>query len=101
MDKSADEMVNILLKDPARLEVIKSNPAKELPKVAKEAKEQTGLPNNPVYWMIVGALGLVAILALVGAVVLVAIGKTAPDTVVALGSASIGALAGVLIPQKQ
>jgi len=98
--RSADQMVSILLKDPARLDAIKANPSKELPKVADEAKQQTPayIGDKHVYRMVVGALGLLALLAAVGGIILVAGGKTAPDILVALGSAAVGALAGLLAP---
>jgi len=98
--RSADQMANILLKDPTRLDAIKANPSKELPRVAEEAKEQTPayIGDKVVYRMVVGALGSVVLVAAVGAIVLVAVDKTAPDVLVALGSAAVGALAGLLAP---
>jgi hypothetical protein len=59
------------------------------------------IPDTRVYHMIVTALAVVAITALVGAIVLLALGKTPLDAVIALGSAAVGALAGALVPQKQ
>jgi hypothetical protein len=98
--RSADQMVNIILKDPARLDAIKANPSKELAKVADEAKQEVPayVNDKTVYRMVVGALGLLALLSAVGVIILVAIGKTAPDMLVALGSAAVGALAGLLAP---
>jgi hypothetical protein len=96
--RSADEMVKILL-NPAKLDEVVKDPQRKLPEVATEAKSQT-IPNTPVYLTIVGALAAVAIAALIGAIVLVGSGKNAPDVVIALGSAAIGALAGTLVPQK-
>jgi hypothetical protein len=99
--RSADAMGNILLKDPGRLAAIQANPSEEVPKLVDEAKELAQVPNTTVYKIMVVALGVVAVFALIGAITLVAIGKTTPEGVVALGSASIGALAGALVPQKQ
>jgi len=98
--RSADQMVNILLRDPARLDAIKASPSEELPKIAVEAKQQTPayMGDKWVYRMVVGALGLLALIAAVGGIILVAGNRTAPDILVALGSAAIGALAGLLAP---
>ena len=51
-----------------------------------------------IYRMVVLALGLTVLLALIGAVVLAILGKTTPEILIALGSAAVGALAGLLAP---
>ncbi len=51
-----------------------------------------------LFRMIIGALGLVALLAMIGAIILAMSGKAIPDLLTALGSAAIGALAGLLAP---
>ena len=51
-----------------------------------------------VYRMVVFSLGLTVLLALIGGVILALLGKTIPEVLVALGSAAIGALAGLLVP---
>ena len=48
--------------------------------------------------MVVGALGLTVLLAMFGALGLALYGKITPDVVTALGSAAVGALAGLLSP---
>lgn len=50
--------------------------------------------------LVAGALALIGILSVVGGVVLVMGDKTVPDFLVATGSGSIGALAGVLLPGR-
>lgn len=45
------------------------------------------------------ALGLVAVACVVGIVVLAAGGDAIPDALVAVGSAAVGALGGVVIPR--
>jgi len=50
--------------------------------------------HHPVIW----ALGAIGILAVGGAIALAILGKPVPESVVALGSASVGALAGLLAP---
>jgi len=52
----------------------------------------------PVYHTVVRILGIIAILSIIGAIALAVIGRAIPESVVALGSASVGALAGLLAP---
>ncbi len=52
----------------------------------------------PVYLSVVKFLGLVTVLSIGGIITLSIMGKPIPDAVVALGSGSLGALAGVLAP---
>jgi hypothetical protein len=65
--------------------------------------ELAGPPPNDawIYRVVVIALGLVSVLALIGLFVMAFIGRTAPEGAVALGSAAIGALAGLLAPSPQ
>ena len=51
-----------------------------------------------LYRLVVGALGLVALIAVLGLLVLAAIGKAVPEGVVAMGGAAIGGLVGLLAP---
>jgi hypothetical protein len=51
-----------------------------------------------LYRVAIGVLGGLALIAAVGALILVALGKTTPESVVALGSASVGALVGLFAP---
>ncbi len=56
-----------------------------------------------VYRLIVIALGLTILITITGVIVLVGIdkvndGKGVPDVITAIGSAAIGALAGLLVP---
>ena len=48
------------------------------------------------YRVVVWSLTVAAVLALVGAVVLVAWGKEVPQAIVAIGATAVGALAGVV-----
>lgn len=52
----------------------------------------------PVYMMGVIFLGVVACLSIGGAIALAILGKGIPDILIGLGSASVGALAGLLAP---
>ncbi len=53
-----------------------------------------------IYRIAVTTLGLAVCGTLVGGIVLATLGKTVPETVVALGSAAVGALAGLLTRVK-
>jgi hypothetical protein len=99
--RSADELVRLVSSDPRRLEALKANPLPELEKLRDEAVDRT----KPIYFwdcwiyrIVVVTLGVVVVFAVVGSIVLVMSGKTTPEAVVALGSAAVGALAGLLAP---
>ena len=51
-----------------------------------------------IYRVVVAALGLVVMSAVGGALVLAGYDKDTPEVVVALGSAAVGAMAGLLAP---
>lgn len=51
-----------------------------------------------LYRMIVATLGITVVASVVGAITLAMTGESAPDVLVALGSAAIGGLAGFLVP---
>lgn len=51
-----------------------------------------------LYRMIVATLGLTVVASVVGAISLAMTGESAPEVLVALGSAAIGGLAGFLVP---
>ena len=55
----------------------------------------------PVYHTVVKVLGAVSIMAVAGFIGLAAFGKPIPEALVALGSAGVGALAGLLAPSPQ
>jgi hypothetical protein len=95
--KSAQDLAVRLAADPDLLEEMKKNPAEAVARVA--APEQ--IPNTPIYRMVVGALGLIAVLAIIGVLVLAALGKQQSEAAVALGSTAVGALAGLLAPSPK
>ena len=51
-----------------------------------------------VYRMVVAALGLAVLASLIGAIILATEGRSTPELLVALGSAAVGGLAGLLAP---
>ena len=59
----------------------------------------TRLPQDVwVYRMVVAALGLAVLASLIGAIILAIEGRSTPELLVALGSAAVGGLAGLLAP---
>ena len=53
------------------------------------------------YRVVGGSLAVIAGIALIGAIALAAYDKPVPDSVIALGSTAIGALAGVLVADRR
>lgn len=102
--RSAEELVKRALIEPGLLEKIKADPVRALQTLASEVVRD--LPSNPplqtdvwIYRVVVGALGMAVLAALLGAIVLAlkSQGET-PDILTAIGSAAVGALAGLLAP---
>lgn len=102
--RSAEELVKRALVEPGLLAKIQANPATELQNLAAQVVKE--VPSAPplqsdvwIYRMVVGALGLAA-LAAVGGTISLSIQKISPtpETLTALGSAAVGALAGLLAP---
>jgi len=92
---SVEELAARVAGDPDLADLIKKDPAKALQNLATPTPLQTDVV---LYRIVVGCLGAAVIIALIGSIVLVAFGKQAPDVLVAIGSAAIGALAGLLAP---
>lgn len=91
--QSVAELAVQVAQDPALRDQIKANPAAAIASIA--APLQT---DKWIYRFVVSALGLAILFAIVGAVVLSATGRTIPELLTALGSAAVGALAGLLAP---
>ncbi|MBM4284751.1 MAG: hypothetical protein FJ128_05825 [Deltaproteobacteria bacterium] len=102
--RSADALVDRLLADPDLLAKVKADPQKELPQVAREVIG--GLPpigpDPLLYRIVVGSLGATVLSVVLGTIVLAAykIGPI-PDLLTAIGSAAVGALAGLLAPSPR
>ena len=79
--------------DPQLANEIKQDPEGALARIAEP------IPDTTVYKIVVSALGLAILIALVGAIILLS-QKDNPDLAVvsAIGSAAVGALAGLLAP---
>lgn len=100
--RSADELVRRALATPERVEALQKDPEAVLRQLAREVTRDTPTAENDpwLYRMVVLIIGLTALVAVLGAVVIVASGRSdrVPDILTALGSGAIGALAGFLTP---
>jgi hypothetical protein len=99
--QSASELAERVAQDPKLQEEIKADPVTALANLATPLQSDTW-----IYRMVVAALGLVVLIAIVGAIYLTAKSSTAyiyqvPDALIALGSAAVGALAGLLAPSPR
>jgi hypothetical protein len=94
--ESVEDLAEMVREDPALARDISTRPAEAIAELAAPLEHDVW-----IYRIVVGALSLVAVFSIVGAIV-VAVGTSdaqVPDAVVALGSAAVGALAGLLAPQ--
>ena len=96
--QSATELAEQVARDPVLREQIKADPAGVIASLAEPLRSDVW-----IYRIVVGALGLVVIIAITGALFLAGTSskdfiRTVPDAVIALGSAAVGALAGLLAP---
>jgi hypothetical protein len=94
--ESVEDLAEMVREDPALAREISTRPAETIAELAAPLERDVW-----IYRIVVGALSLVALVAIVGAIV-VAVSTSdtqVPDAVVALGSAAVGALAGLLAPQ--
>lgn len=96
----AQQVVRVLKEDSALLNRLKSDsdPMAVIQEAADQAEAASWQGDRVLYRVAVGVLGSLALLAAVGAIVLVALGKTTPESLVAIGSASVGALVGLFAP---
>lgn len=79
--------------DPKLASEIKDDPATALARLAAPLSWDVW-----IYRMVVFFLGLTVLAAVVGGIVLAGQAKAVPESLVALGSAAVGALAGLLAP---
>jgi len=56
------------------------------------------VPNTLVYWLAVGAVGLIALIIAIGALYLAGTGKAIPNFLQTTLATAIGALAGMIVP---
>ena len=95
------ELAEAVERDSELVRRIQEDPVKTLQGLARLNPLQSDVW---IYRMVVGALALIGLVAVLGAILLTAMGKGGdqiPAVVTALGSAAIGALAGLLAPSPR
>jgi len=98
--KQLESLADAAKTDPALLNQIKADPVAALNTAAAVARA-TPTPlqtDNWIYRIVVLALGLIGLVAAIGGILLVSNDKTVPEILIALGSAAVGAMAGLLAP---
>lgn len=96
--QSASELAEKVAQDPALQDQIRADPVNAIANLATSLQSDVW-----VYRMVVGALGLTVLIAITGSLYPRAISeadyiRVVPDVVLAIGSAAVGALAGLLAP---
>jgi hypothetical protein len=100
--KSYDDVPR-LFKDQQFLDKVQSNPRKAIKDLNKQVKKfsesKRALEQDKiVYRIVVTFLGSAIIVGIIGAIILSISSKTIPEILIAIASASVGALAGLLAP---
>src|SRR5436190_2125995 len=95
-----ESLADLATRDPTVLNQFQANPVVALKTAATGVRAAgTPLDTDPwIYRVVVVALGLIAFVAAVGGILLVSGDRTVPEILIALGSASVGAIAGLLAP---
>ena len=88
------DLIGLVLKDPE----LSSEDKKSL--IDELRKNNPGAADRWIYRWGIYILGFVSILAVVGMICLSADGKTVPDGLIAIGSAAMGGIAGILAPGR-
>ena len=102
--RSAIALANRIVSNPELIERVKESPQTELPKLAQEVVTEMPSPlktDRWIYRIVVLSLGTTILLVVAGAVLLALIHGAQvkmPEVLTALGSAAVGALAGLLAP---
>ena len=68
------------------------------PRPAQPAEQRALEGDVWIYRMVVAVLGVAVIASVIGAIMLALAGQSTPEVLVALGSAAVGAMAGLLAP---
>lgn len=99
--RSAEELVRRVSQNQQLADQVRADPAATLQRVAEQVVRELPPPlqSDPwIYRIVVLVLGLSVLSALIGAIYLSAQKLPIPETLTALGSAAVGALAGLLAP---
>lgn len=96
----AQQMVRVFKDDNALRDRLKSDtdPLGVLQEAANTVDAAAWQGDRLLYRIAVSVLGSLTLIAAIGAIVLVALGKTTPEVLVSLGSAAVGALVGLFAP---
>lgn len=89
------ELAAAARENPELVEMFKKDPVKALETFALANPLRT---DKVLYRLVVGSLGAAVLISLIGAIVLAPFAKETPQVLVAIGSAAVGALAGLLAP---
>jgi hypothetical protein len=101
---SAFAMSDKILASKELIEKVREDPAKELPKVAKQVVDEQKsalVTDRWIYRIVVISLGGTILLVVLGAILLAVLNNQdvkIPEILTAIGSAAVGALAGLLAP---
>ena len=94
-------MVKMFNEDPELLRKLKADPLPILQETAAKAEAKIVpeyMKDRTVYRIAIVILGLLALTAAIGSIILVFNKITTPEVLVALGSAAVGALVGLFAP---
>ncbi len=92
-----EDLARMVQQDPKLEAELRADPRRALEQVAAPPL----LWDVWIYRTVVGVLGLVAIVAIVGTIMLANTTNGIPDALISLGSAAVGALAGLLAPSPR
>ncbi|MFZ3087981.1 MAG: hypothetical protein WA123_07945 [Methylotenera sp.] len=104
--RSAFALVNRVVNSDELTAKVKENPGVELPKIAEQIVREMPPPLDSdkwIYRIVVASLGGTVLIVVIGAIMLVATHSGTgdvkiPELLTAIGSAAVGALAGLLAP---
>jgi len=96
IQNSASQMIKLFRADSDLVKRLKEeDPLTVLEEVQKKAEGMAWKQDTLVFRIAVIVLGLLALIAAVGSIILVSLGLNTPEVLVALGSAAVGALVGL------
>lgn len=96
----AQQVVRAFKEDESLLARLKSDsdPLSVLQETANTVEQASWQGDRVLFRVAVGVLGALALIAALGSIVLVAVGKDTPEFLVSIGSAAVGALVGLFAP---
>lgn len=94
--QSASELAERVAHDPELQEQIKADPVNAIANLVTPLQSDAW-----IYRVVVISLGLVVVIAIIGTIYLANTASGVPDALISLGSAAVGALAGLLAPSPR